>query len=88
MWLRKVTDSGINQGNGGCQPQHGLGDKTIDQRASILRRATDPQPRRYEIFDTSPLQGVDQLRKLRRQSFDFLPKSRDEFFLYDRPPLQ
>lgn len=48
----------INQGNGGCQPQHGLGDKAIGQRASILRRATDPLPRRYEIFDTSPLQGV------------------------------
>ena len=78
----------INQGNGGCQPQHGLGDKTIGQRASILRRATDPLPRRYEIFDTRPLRGVDQLRKLRRQSFDFQPKSRDEFFLYDRPPLQ
>jgi hypothetical protein len=78
----------LDQRDGGGQAQNSLGDKAVGQCAAIRGRASDSVPGGYEFFDPRPLQGVDQLRQSGGQSFDFLPKSGDEFFLDDSPPLQ
>ncbi len=57
---------------------------------------THPENRSFRIYHskqegqcllTRRLQGVNQLLQARCQPLDLLPKSGDEFFLDDKPPV-